>query len=799
MQLINFVLPSLHSSLTGGHLNATELQAKIKSFNKGEGYYCLFDLEPRDSFKEYRGVQSPALGYFVLDFDSSEDMDNAKNDCLTVISSLHLQPDTFKVFFSGNKGFHLYIRQEFFNIPANDRTAKSFEAIATELGKRFNLNTLDDSIYQANRKFRIPNSQHQKTGLHKIEIDWRRLESLTIDEIKNLAKTPQKLTLFDYSLPTTKYTKAVYKKEDGSVNLYGLDAVTDKDISSGGSGDFATFKDKVCISSMQGSKHKEGMRHEVALTLISEYFHQGLTQPETEERLLSYCKTNSIEERFNRDYKRAIKDIYNGGTEYKFGCYSKIKQKCCSGTCGLYPRLDPYKRAEVTDSPVPASSLNRVSEGSGGAVDSNLSKKEQRELEKKQKAEEKRRAYLQSLPVSTFKEWGDKGPKCTISNVQHMLEALSIDVRYDVIKKNIHIEIPNSKFLIDTELNDKMNFIVSLAISCDMNYGKIEDFVSFIGAKNPYNPVARWVDERPWDGVDRLQAFFDTVTGANDHVDEERLFKETLLRRWMISAIAAAYSPNGIQAHGVLVFTGAQYMGKTNWFKSLAPESLQVLKDGAILDPKDKDSVYQAVSNWLVELGEIDSTFRKSDIAQLKAFITKDKDTVRLPYRREPASFARRTVFFGSVNDNEYLNDPTGNRRFWTIKCEKLNFNHGLDMQQIWAQVLSLYDAGEPWWLSKEEMDKLNILNQDFETEDPVAFKLKEKFEHSEGSLLSATEIAELLGYTFPQQRDLRAIGRAIKKVFNLNAERIDVKRGYRIKPIDGSVDVRDSAQENPF
>lgn len=369
MQLINFILPSLHSSLSGGHLNATQLQTKIQSFSKGEGYYCLFDLEPRDSFKEYRGIQSPALGYFVLDFDSSEDMDLAKNDCLTVIKALDLQPDTFKVFFSGNKGFHLYIRQEFFNIPANDRTAKSFESVATELGKRFNLNTLDDSIYQANRKFRIPNSQHQKTGLYKIEIDWRRLESLTIDEIKNLAKTPQKLTLFDYSLPTTKYTKAVYKKEDGSVNLYGLESVTDKDMSSGGS-EFATFKDKVCISSMQSSKHKEGMRHEVALTLISEYFHQGLTQPETEECLLSYCKTNGIEERFNKDYKRAIKDIYNGGTEYKFGCYSKIKQKFCSGTCGLYPRLDPSKRAEVTDSPVPASSLNRVSQDTGGAVTS---------------------------------------------------------------------------------------------------------------------------------------------------------------------------------------------------------------------------------------------------------------------------------------------------------------------------------------------------------------------------------------------------------------------------------------------
>lgn len=368
MQLINFVLPSLHSSLTGGHLDASKLQSKIESFKGGEGYYCLFDLETRPSFKEYRGIHAPALGYFVLDFDSSENILTAKEDCLTVIKALNLQPNTFKVFFSGNKGFHLYIRHEFFDITPDEFTSKNFTKIAVDLGKRLNLDTLDDSIYQANRKFRIPNSQHQKTGLFKIEIDWRRLEDITIDEIKTLAKTPQTLTLFDYSLPTTKYTKATRTNNTVSLN-YGLDSVTDRDMKSGGSGDFATFKDKVCISKMNSQKHKEGMRHEVALTLIAEYFHQGLSQQETESNLLAYSRTNLIEERFNKDYKRAINDIYNGGSDYKFGCYSKIKQKFCSGTCALYSRLDASKRAEVTDSPVPASSLNQVSQDTGGAVE----------------------------------------------------------------------------------------------------------------------------------------------------------------------------------------------------------------------------------------------------------------------------------------------------------------------------------------------------------------------------------------------------------------------------------------------
>ena len=750
MQLINFVLPSLHSSLTGGHLNANELQAKIKSFNKGEGYYCLFDLEPRDSFKEYRGIQSPALGYFVLDFDSSEDMDLAKNDCLTVISSLHLQPDTFKVFFSGNKGFHLYIRQEFFNIPANDRTAKSFEAIATELGKRFNLNTLDDSIYQANRKFRIPNSQHQKTGLHKIEIDWRRLESLTIDEIKNLAKTPQKLTLFDYSLPTTKYTKAVYKKEDGSVNLYGLDAVTDKDMSSGGSGDFATFKDKVCISSMQGSKHKEGMRHEVALTLISEYFHQGLTQPETEERLLAYCKVNGIEERFNRDYKRAVKDIYNGGTEYKFGCYSKIKQKFCSGTCGLYPRLDPYKRAEVTDSPVPASSLNRVSQDTGGAVDGN----------------------------PAFPDMGRNAPLATIANIQALLDFYGINVGYNLIKKDIEIRIPNLSLLKDNAKSNSLVHIVSLASKHKMPRGGVEEFVEYIASSNPFNPAVRWITSEKWDGNSRLDEFYATLTTR----ESDEPLKHTLMKKWMLSAIAAAFSPNGSAGSGILVLQGDQYIGKTKWFKELVPASLEITKDGMMLDPKDKDSVYQCVTNWLVELGEVDATFRKADIAHLKAFLTKDTDVLRLAYSRKTSEFARRTVFFASVNQEDYLNDPTGNRRFWTIECHSINHTHGLPMQQIWAEFYELWKKGESHFLSKEELMTLNSKNEDFTTKDPYEDLITRKYIlDGSGDFKSSLDILNSFGINVPTSRDYSRLGAVMKNLKAYKARNGDT-RGYLVK-----------------
>jgi putative DNA primase/helicase len=75
-----------------------------------------------------------------------------------------------------------------------------------------------------------------------------------------------------------------------------------------------------------------------------------------------------------------------------------------------------------------------------------------------------------------------------------------------------------------------------------------------------------------------------------------------------------------------------------------------VFLEGQTLNPAEKDSVLTAVSHWIVELGELDATFKKADIAQLKAFVTKTSDKVRRPYALKDSSFPRRTVFAGTVN-----------------------------------------------------------------------------------------------------------------------------------------------------
>lgn len=347
----------------------------------------------------------------------------------------------------------------------------------------------------------------------------------------------------------------------------------------------------------------------------------------------------------------------------------------------------------------------------------------------------------------------DKGkPLSTIENLATIARRLGVVIRYNVISKEEEILIPDAGFSLDNRQNASLSWLISECAKFRMPVDRVPDFVTYIADQNQYNPVAEWVTSSPWDGQDHLAQLIATVKAKGEDADHRIMaMKTAFMTRWMISAIAAAFRPTGVSAHGVLVFQGAQYVGKTKWFKSLVPDSIGVLKDGMLLRPDDRDSVMKCVSNWLVELGEIDATFRKSDVAALKSFLTSDRDVLRRAYARKESAFARRTVFFASVNPKNYLHDDTGNRRYWTIECEKLDHDHNVNMQQCWAQVYEqLYRPGESWFLTTSEMALLNDHNEDFTVIDPIEELITSGLKWSDPRSMwkwrSATEVMVSLG-----------------------------------------------------
>lgn len=335
-------------------------------------------------------------------------------------------------------------------------------------------------------------------------------------------------------------------------------------------------------------------------------------------------------------------------------------------------------------------------------------------------------------------------PYCTIENIKTLLEKCHIVTRYDVIKKEAVVQIAGKDFLFDTQRNTKLSHILNYATLAQIPQGNIPAFLDAIASEDPYNPVAEFISSEPWDGVSRLQELYDTVT-TNDELKDS---KELYMRKWLISAVAAAHAPSKFFARGVLVFQGEQNIGKTYWLKRLLPESMRsLIAEGQAINTNDKDIIHHVVSHWIVELGELDATFRKSDIAALKAFIAKESDTLRTPYARQASQFARRTVFFASVNPEHFLNDPTGSSRFWTIPVTKLDNNHTINMQQLWAEIKTIYDSGETWHLSLEQVKDLEVNNDRFQNPNDCVDILETYFDFSDDWRpvlhMTTTEIAE--------------------------------------------------------
>jgi hypothetical protein len=387
----------------------------------------------------------------------------------------------------------------------------------------------------------------------------------------------------------------------------------------------------------------------------------------------------------------------------------------------------------------------------------------------------------------------DKGkPLKHIENLREICQRIGVTIRYNMIAKEEEIIIPGQAFSIDNMGNATLAWLKSECSLFDFSTEQLDGMVTYLADQNQYNPVAEWVNSKPWDGVPRVQELYDTVKGTQDHDARKRAFKETLIRRWCISAIAAAFSPNGISAAGVLTFQGAQYLGKTKWFKQLVPADLGVLKDGMILRPDDKDSVKQCVSFWMVELGELDATFRKSDIAALKSFLTNDRDVLRRAYARKESSYARRTVFFASVNPKEFLHDPTGNRRYWTIEATELDHSHNLDMQQVWAEFYEMWKAGEGYYLTADEVAELNEHNEQYTAVDPVEDRVMSKLSWQANAMdwrwLTATDILMEIGMDRPTRMDVTTCAAMVRKHNGNQGRRSNGKALLYVPPLFGDV-----------
>lgn len=208
--------------------------------------------------------------------------------------------------------------------------------------------------------------------------------------------------------------------------------------------------------------------------------------------------------------------------------------------------------------------------------------------------------------------------------------------------------------------------------------------VDLTARKNSFHPVREYLDSLVWDGVPRLDSLFVRHLGAEDTAYTRGVARVTLL-----GGVTRAYEP-GHKFDFVAILEGDQGKRKSTFIETLAKSWFSEL-NGNFHDRKEM--VERMQGSWIVELPELQG-FTKSEVQDIKAFVSAREDKVRLAFAPRAAVYQRQCVMMGSTNEDRYLRDLTGGRRFWPIRClvDTIDIDALMkEVDQVWAEAVAVY------------------------------------------------------------------------------------------------------------
>jgi putative DNA primase/helicase len=384
-----------------------------------------------------------------------------------------------------------------------------------------------------------------------------------------------------------------------------------------------------------------------------------------------------------------------------------------------------------------------------------------------------KRQYPEVVPA---KKGGDKILD-TYKNLGWLLNYFHAEIKYNLMTRKREISLPGQFIFKDDEENSALNRVEYLATLNGMPNKNIDRFLDQLASENAYHPIVEHLKDNKWDGVSRLDSFLLTLRSPNQELSNK------LLKTWLTACIAAAHTETGFVNHGVLVLQGPQGIGKTSWIKSLDPINCGAVKDGALLDPTNKDSIIGLNRFWIVELGELDATLNKTDIARIKSFITTHADDVRAPWGRKETHLIRRTAYIATVNESSFLVDTTGNRRWWTTPVVECNYQHNFNMTQVWAEVLHYWLEGELTYLDANVQAEVNTTNRNHEKVDPIKELLFKNYDWDVEKIrtISATEILQEIGFIMPSIGECMRAGKILSDMGRKSPAQVKGRSVYSV------------------
>ena len=358
----------------------------------------------------------------------------------------------------------------------------------------------------------------------------------------------------------------------------------------------------------------------------------------------------------------------------------------------------------------------------------------------------------------------------TAANYKRVLQndpLLKGAIRKNMLTERVDIVKPLGWFRSGSTLTDVD--IKYLLLYFEENYGltvekKIQDAVMVIANENRYHPVCDFLNSLQWDGTERIRYCLHHFLGSD--TDD---YTYEAMKLFLLGAISRAFKP-GCKFETMLCLVGGQGAGKSSFFRLLAVDDEWFSDD---MKKLDDENVYRKMQgHWIIEMSEMIATANAKSIEDIKSFLSRQKETYKIPYETHPADRKRQCVFGGSSNALDFLPlDRTGNRRFVPIMVypERAEIHILEDeaasrayINQMWAEAMVIYRRGDCKLKFSSDMNRYLIAHQrDFMPEDTKAGQIIEYLENYKGSMVCSRQLyREALSHEYdePKQWELREI-----------------------------------------
>lgn len=363
-------------------------------------------------------------------------------------------------------------------------------------------------------------------------------------------------------------------------------------------------------------------------------------------------------------------------------------------------------------------------------------------------------ARAMGMIAARREDWPHKTEKGTPverhpDNIRYAFASLGVDARHNLF---LAADEVTGFGLEQRDLND-IGDILSSQFQRELEFkataAAIKGELVAVAHEKSYHPVIDYLDGLEWDGTPRIDTWLNDYCSVAD-TELNREFGA----KFLIAGVRRIRQP-GVKFDTMLILEGAQGTGKSSLIEVLAVQE-EWFCGSLDLNADAKIKAEMLRRAWIVECQELDGA-RKATLDAVKKFLSTRSDTYRAAYARNAADYPRHCIIFGTTNEERYLRDPTGNRRFWSVQVGAIDLTgFGSDIDQLWAEAVRREAANESIVLSAHLWDEAKELQQRRMVEDPFMGVLEDWFSTRSGRV-SMDSVKLLLSYSSGRMSSIEA------------------------------------------